>query len=217
VIVLVALAAPARADLHTFQIDETKSSAEFFLEIQGNLVSLGATALDGTFQLELGGSSPDWSGSVQMVGVDAWSLDLVSLLNTYTIQAGNLRLLDFDNGGNDTGTLTGGPPIASGVVNTEFYLYTIIDEETDPIDDWQDAADWNVEVSDDDYLGAAEPGWTPEARLRLQGSIGSDLGPIPFVVDLVGAEVPEPGTLTLLLGGMLMVLPLAWRRRRRPC
>ncbi len=209
-IVLMALAAPAFGDLYTFNIDQSKSTFDFF---NGSYV----TRMAGTFSLNLDGSSPTWAGTAELESVDAVSLDLLQII-IYNIQAGNLKLLDFDEGDNDSGTLTydSGTHIASGTVNTEVWVDYLIDPD-DASSGWEGPFDWTVEVSDDDYIGSAEPGWTPEARLTMSGSIGSDIGPIPFNVELVGAAapIPEPATMTLLLGGMLMVLPIAWRRRRR--
>lgn len=212
VIIFILVAAPAFGDLHTFTIDEGQSTVSFDVTgLGGGVVTSG---VEGTFVLELEGSSPDWSGRVEMETVNAWNLELINLLNVYIIQPGNLKLLDFDENDNTFGTLSG-TPIASGTVHTGVYVKAIFEGGVTPLDEWLDPVDWTVEVSDDNYIGSKEPGWSPEARLAMTGAIGSDAGNIPFSVQLVGAQVPEPGTMTILLCGLLVGLPVALRRHRR--
>ncbi len=206
--------APAFGDLYTFTIDPTKSSITF--------TDFGVgTPFEGTFSLDLAGSSPTWEGSVALGTVSAVNTAPVVLVpGLVEVAVGGLQLTDFDDGTVDTGTLVydGNTHIATGVVNTELKVF--VAGGAINLDGWQGKGNWVVEVSDDNWIGATVPG-PVEARLKLTDSITDpNVGTIRFEVQLVGAAVPEPATWALLLmGGLFMsIVPArrAWTKRRRP-
>ncbi len=209
-IALMVLAVPAFGATYTFELDDTQSTLSF---ASGTYV----TGMSGWFSLELAGTSPAWAGNVELEGIDATSLDDVSIFGVYNILAGDMNLLDFDEDNDDSGTLAGGPTIATGTVDTELNVNVAIVGQS-PLAGWQGPYEWTVEVSDDNFLGAANPG-SPEATLHMDGEIVDGLVKIPFAIDLIGAVtptvVPEPATVMMLLGGVLALVPIAWRRRRR--
>jgi hypothetical protein len=215
VLVLIVLSVPAFGSLYTFEIDETKSSFNF-------MGGVSKPKMEGTFSLELGGNSPTWSGNVELESVNAWNVTAVNLLGYYHILAGNLKLTDFDEGNDDSGSLAynAGTHIATGIVNTEVAVdIQIVEDPNHPLLGWQGPFDWTVSVSDDNYLGSKEPGWTPEAKLYMEGLIIANEGTddemeIPYVITLVGASaVPEPATWVLMGLGMVGLVAVARRKR----
>ncbi len=205
-IVLMSMAVPAFGGVYTFEIDETKSTCS---------LAQSVTGMEGTFSLDLDGSSPTWAGTVALTGINAWNLGRVSV-GPFNIQPGNLQLLGVNSKGTDTGTLAYAPGthIATGTVNTDIDIKVIF-ESSAPLAGWRGPFPWTVEVSDDDWIGSKEKGWTPEARLSMTGEIREGGMTVPFTLRLVGAVVPEPATWMLMGLGMIGLWAVARRKRGR--
>jgi len=216
------LVAPAAAtEMHSFTIDPAKSTFTASVVVFGITFS-GGGPVAGTYSMML--EPPSGIYPTRNWNVTA-SLDTISATNTTQIHfvvptfadvllnPGDFNAMDFNmtKGAIPSTVLSGGPNISSGTLSTEI-LVSVYDQnmpgyvtDNGAAGEW-DPMNWNIQVSDADYLGVAGVG---DVESHLSAVYTAPNG-ITYTTELYGRLVPEPATMGLLaLGGLALL-------RRRP-
>ena len=232
---------------YLFNIDDTQSSLTLTLQTSTGNSSPTATTLFGDFTLNLGdGTGPalplNWNVPIELELINAGTASDVILqtpdnsgngLPDVDLTVSNISLLDWDKMDNDSGTLAGGPPLSSGVVNTEVQFDVTASGQVDtalgrlPIGTnpanypaWSNPVDWTVELSETTPGQLLAHVTATTAFDLVQGN--PNFGSIQVAMDFYGtashsvppSAVPLPGAVWLFCSGLLALGGI--RRDRTP-